>query len=150
MGWMNESGVYTDSMQEMMCEQVIDLLQLFSSHGHSGSTAPYAIELFSKLAEYKPLGPLTGEDWEWTELDYDSDVKYQNKRCGGVFKRTDGSAYYIDGKVFWEWCERQLDPDEEGYPGLHMFKSYFTNRDSRVDITFPYTPETEYVEVKRC
>jgi hypothetical protein len=145
-GWVDDNGKFNDDMQELMCKQVIELLDLFASHGHSGSSAPYAIHMFEKLASYKSVVPLTGEDWEWSELDYDCDPKYQNKRCGNVFKDADGKAYDIDGKVFFDWLERPLEEDEEGYPGVHRFKSYFTSRDSRVYIEFPYTPTTEYVE----
>lgn len=148
-GWTNEDGKFDDDMQELLCTQVLELLDLFSEHGHSGSTAPYAIKLFTKLAKFEPISPLTGEDWEWTKLDYDNDVTYQNKRHSSVFKDADGRAYDIDGKIFWEWVEYELEPDEQGYPGTRKYKSYFTNRDSRVYIDFPYTPTREYVEISR-
>ena len=62
-----------------------------------------------------------------------------------MFKEGDGQAYDIDGKVFWEWFGRPLLEDEEGYPGFDTFKSYYTGRESRVPVTFPYTPSKEYV-----
>jgi hypothetical protein len=102
--------------------------------------------MFKKLAMFEPLIPLTGEDWEWTEV---SAGVFQNKRCSRVFKqadRFDGQAYDIDARVFYEWNERELDPDEEGYPGKRRFKGHYTSRDSMVPVTFPYTPSTEYVE----
>lgn len=140
-GWVDESGKYMDEMQESICLHVLDLLEVFDGEGHSGSSAPYAIELFSKLAKFDPIVPLTGEDWEWSDV---SDVvgaeTYQNKRCSAVFKssdRFDGQPYYIDGKVFWEWYKNEEDGK--------MSKSYFTSRDSAVPIKFPYTPKTEYV-----
>lgn len=147
-GWMKEDGTYCDDTQEMMCEQVLELLHLFSKHGHSGFSAPYAINLFSKLAKFEPVVPLTGEDWEWTELDYGDEIKYQNKRCLHVFKNGIGQAYDSNGRVFWEWIERDLEEDEEGYPGIKLYKTHYTNRDSKVYIDFPYTPTTEYVERK--
>jgi len=124
----------------------LKLLDVFSDEGHSGSSAPYAVQLFEKLAMFKPIVPLTGEDWEWHEA---SEGVFQNKRCSRVFKQADrfnGQAYDIDGIVFYEWSERDLDPDEEGYPGKRRFKSHYTSRDSMVPITFPYTPTTEYQE----
>lgn len=148
-GWMNEDGIFDDDMQELLCTQVLELLELFSTHGHSGTTAQYAINLFEKLAKFEPLAPLTGEDWEWGELDYSDDMQYQNKRCSHVFKDSDGRAYDTQGKVFWEWAERPLDEDEEDYPGVSKFKSHFTSGDSRVYIDFPYTPVSEYIEINR-
>lgn len=133
-GWCDENGKFNDEMQHFMCDQVIELLTIFGEHGHSGSSAPYAIDLFSKLAKFKPIAPLTGEDWEWTDVDH----VFQNKRASNVFKdKETGECYDIDGKVFWEWAK--------SYDTGEPFKSYYTCRESRVPVTFPYTPTTEYV-----
>lgn len=140
-GWIDSEDNYTDEMQELMCNHVLALLDVFADEGHSGSTAPYAIDLFSKLAKFEPIVPLTGEEWEWINMSNLSGGEvYQNKRCGAVFKASNcfnGQPYYLDGKVFWEWCKSNEDGE--------MFKSYFTNQDSRVPIEFPYIPKTEYV-----
>ena len=112
-----------------MSDQVLQLIQLFSTHGHSGSSAPFAVQMFSTLASFKPLDPLTGEDSEWVEV---SEGSFQNNRCGRVFKDGQGNAYDIEGKVF---------RDSDG--------GAFTSRGSRVPVTFPYTPTTEYVDVPK-
>lgn len=146
-GWINEHDVFKDGMQEALCMHVMKLLRVFSEEGHSGTTAPYTVDLFKKLAMFEPIVPLTGEDWEWHEP---SPGVFQNKRCGHVFKqqdRFDGQPYDIQGKVFYRWCERPLDPDEKGYPGMRRFKDSFTNSNSHVPIMFPYTPKIEYVEI---
>lgn len=147
-GWVDENGNYTDELQEAICKHILLLLQVFAKEGHSGTTAPYTINLFSKLAKFDPIVPLTGEDWEWNNVSEhwsDKNVAvYQNKRCGAVFKQTDrfdGQPYYLDGKIFWEWVS--FDDVEGGKP----FKSYYTNHASRVPIEFPYTPKSEYVFV---
>lgn len=137
-GWTNPDGTFKDEMQGLMCSQVLDLLKLFSSHGHSGTTAPYAINLFKQLASFEPLVPVTGEDHEWVEVSKDV---FQNKRCSRVFKqadRFDGQAYDIHAIVFWEWF---TDP-ESG----EKYKTHFTSAESAQPITFPYTPKREYVE----
>jgi len=82
--WVDENGRYCDEMQELICKHVMKLLDVFADEGHSGSSAPYAINLFQKLASFEPVVPLTGEDWEWVEV---GDGMYQNKRCSHVFKR---------------------------------------------------------------
>jgi hypothetical protein len=140
-GWLDDDGNYIDEMQEAICNHVLELIKVFSDEGHSGSTAPYTIDLFKKLAMFEPIVPLTGEDWEWTEIAREmsgsnNGTVYQNKRCGRVFKDDDG-AYDIDGKVFYNWYT-----NENG----KRFKSYYTSRDSRVPVTFPYTPTTVYEE----
>lgn len=122
-GWDLDS----DKMQKLMCDQVLELLELFSKHGHSGSSAPYAINLFTTLAKFEPIVPLTGEDSEWRDCSYGGEPKWQNSRCGHVFKDSDGKAYDCNGIVF---------KDKSG--------GYFTSGKSRVYIDFPYTPKTEY------
>jgi hypothetical protein len=132
-GWLNEDGSYIDEMQQAICEHVLKLLDAFAGEGHSGSSAPYTIDVFSKLASFKPIAPLTGEDWEWVDHEY----CMQNKRAGNVFKQTDrfnGQAYDIDAVVFWEWMEFEGE----------VTKSYFTNAESCQPITFPYVPKIEY------
>jgi hypothetical protein len=111
----------------MLGEAVLKMVKLFADEGHSGYSANAAIGLFERVAKFEPLTPLTGEDDEWVEV---SEGQWQNKRCGHVFKDADGRAYDIDGKIFRE-------PDG----------SCFTSRDSRVYVTFPYTPKREYVDV---
>jgi hypothetical protein len=135
-GWLDENELFTDDMQQAICEHVCKLLQVFGEEGHSGSSAPYAIDLFAKLAKFEPIAPLTGEDWEWTDTGHN----YQNKRCSHVFKDADGSVYDINGKVFWEWCKPY-----DGREPFEPYKSYYTCRESRTPVTFPYTPKTEYV-----
>jgi len=135
--WLDDNGNYIDDMQEAICTHVLKLLEVFSAEEHSGSSAPYAVDLFKKLAMFEPVAPLTGEDWEWVEV---GDGIFQNKRCSHVFKqadRFDGQAYDIDGIIFYDWYT-----DEDG----NKSKSYFTGRDSCVPITFPYIPTKEYKE----
>ena len=136
-GWLDENDNYCDEMQEAICKQMITLLDVFSEAGHSGSSAPYAIDLFSKLAKFEPVAPLTGEDWEWNEV---GDGVFQNKRCSHVFKQPDrfnGQAYDIDGIIFYDWYTNEAGD---------TYKSYFTGAESFVPITFPYTPTREYRE----
>ena len=93
MGWPTEGD---DDPQVWIYKHLKALLEVFDGEGHSGSSAPYTLSLFKKVALFEPLGPLTGEDNEWTEV---SGGLFQNKRCPHVFKEN-GQAYDIDGKVF--------------------------------------------------
>lgn len=120
----------TDEMQALMNQQVRELLLVFGSHGHSGFSASYATTVLEKLLRYEPIRPLTGEESEWHQLDYNDDMRAQNRRCGEVFRRADGTAYHSGKRVFRE-------PDGCCY----------TNSESSVDITFPYTPTKEYINV---
>lgn len=109
-----------DGMQDMMDRNIIEILERFEKQGHSGFSAGYLISCLERLMRFLPLKPLTGEDDEWREI---GEKKYQNKRCSRVFKEN-GEAYDIEGKVF----------SRDGG------RSWFTNYESHVRVTFPYTP----------
>lgn len=129
-----------DSINTWMRDSVLKLLEVFSDEGHSGASAPFAISLFEKLASWKPISPLTGADDEWLEVGPDV---WQNKRASDVFKDENGRAYWMDGIVFWEW----FTPWDNGVAG-EPYKVYFTNRESKVYINFPWThpDKPEYKE----
>lgn len=116
-----------DEMQEAMNLALREIVFVFGSQGHSGFSAGYATDALEKLLRFEPLRPLTGEPEEWNEV---GPGWWQNRRCSRVFKDADGRAYDIDGRVFRE-------PNGCCY----------TSSDSRVYITFPYRPKTEYVDV---
>jgi hypothetical protein len=109
----------------MLGDAVMKMVEQFADEGHSGFSASMAVSIFGKLAKYEPLTPLTGADDEWNEV---GNGTWQSRRCPHVFKDATG-AYDGTGRVF-------QDPDG----------SCWTNSDSRVYITFPYTPKTEIVK----
>lgn len=106
-------------------ENMMDLLSVLGTQGHSGGSIGYCLEMFQCLAKFKCIAPLTGEDNEWIEC---GPGVWQNRRMSTVFKEADGKAYNIDGYVF-------RDPD-----GM-----YYTNGDSRKPIEFPWGYEPPIV-----
>ena len=122
---MIDSG---EAYNDCVTKAILDLIELFDSQGHSGFSAPYVINAFSRLAMFKPLSPLTGEDDEWNDIGDGGSL--QNKRYSAVFKNKDGTAYDVTGKVFTDDGE-----------------VWYTCKDSRVDVTFPYVvpDKPEYV-----
>jgi len=122
LGWPGDC-----EMQQMVCDNLLELLEAFSGQGHSGSSAPYVINLFERLAKFEPISPLTGEDSEWNNT---GDGLFQNNRDGEVFKDEKG-AYWAFGKIF---------RDNDGCA--------YTSMDSRVPIAFPWTrPDPMIVDV---
>ena len=108
-----------DGIQNLVDDNVLELLEILCNQGHSGMSAAYVLNLFDRLSHFLPLTPLTGEDDEWTEV---SPGRFQNKRYSAVFKDSDG-AYNSEGKIF-----------------SHDGKIWFSNKDSRIPISFPYMP----------
>lgn len=109
----------------MMGDAVLKMIRQFDKEDHSGFSAGMAISLFQKVARFEPLTPLTGDDDEWNEIGHG---EYQNRRCSHVFKNADG-AYDSTGRIFRE-------------PNGCCYQSF----ESRVPVTFPYTPTIEYVD----
>jgi len=123
-----------DDYNSAMRKHILHMIEEFADEGHSGFSGAYAIQILTRLLDFKPLAPLTGKDDEWNDVASYGDgntMRWQNNRHSSVFKDADGSCYDIDGKVFWEWW-RDLET------GLAV-KTYYTSRDSRVPVTFPYT-----------
>ncbi len=125
--WGREGG---GNPNGWMYDVTMDIVRLFCTQGHSGSSAPFAIAVFKTLANWEPWGPLTGDDDEW--MDIGDGICFQNRRCSHVFKDSaQGEAYDIQGKIFRE-------PN-----GVT-----FTNIESRTPVTFPYKPTSEFVDVE--
>ena len=132
LGWPGDC-----EMQSMICENVKDLLAVLASQGHSGSSAPYAINMFKDLAMFAPISPITGDALEWSEI---GDNRFQNKRCSALFKdKADGDAYYLNA-IVWR--------TQEGVTYAGMAEKVSGERVfSRQVVKFPFTPKTFYVDV---
>lgn len=115
----------------MLKDAVLEIVRVFSRQGHSGMSASMVTAMAEKLLRYEPLCPLTGADNEWWEIPAGmrpENTTHQNVRCGRVFKRVDGTAYDVEGQILRE-------PDGTCVVG------------GSVEVTFPYIPTTEYVDV---
>jgi hypothetical protein len=79
--------------------QVENLVQTFVAYGHSGGSAHLTLAYFARVANHKPITPLTGEDDEWTDMEQyqPGEPLWQNKRDGRVFKNNE-QAWIIDDK----------------------------------------------------
>lgn len=119
---------------------VLELIELFSKQGHSGMSASLVRNLFNKLADYKPLKPITCEDSEWGDA-IDENNTYQNKRCSSIFKKgKNGKPYYLDAIVF---------RGENGscFTGSSVKLKNGSKLKSRQFINLPFIPKTFYVDV---
>jgi len=109
-------------------DNIIDLLAVLGTQGHSGGSIGYCLRQFDNLAHFRCIKPLTGADDEWNEV---GDGVWQNNRMSSIFKGEDGRAYTIDGYIFEE-------PN-----GIR-----FTGHGSRKYIEFPYHYENPvYIKV---
>ena len=115
-------------MQNMMNNDVLELLKVFSEQGHSGFSAPIATRLFYKLANHKLITEVEDNPDDW-------DDNGQHKYITSIFKREDGTCYYLYGTYFAE-------PDSDNF--------FYNGMCSKTDVHFPLKPsdlETKYIRL---
>lgn len=133
-------------------ESVMELIEVFSKQGHSGMSAPYVVSIFEKVANFKPLIPITGKDEEWCDVRDLGDGKpwYQNKRCSALFKDgQDGKPYYIDAIIKKDqngtcWSGMAWLSEEDYKSGD---RSKMVGKKGYIK-SFPFTPKTFYIDVE--
>ena len=141
-----------DFYEGMTGNAVMELIEIFSKQGHSGMSAPIVADIFKKLANYEPLGPITGKDEEWSDVRDLGNGKpwYQNKRCSALFKDgKDGRPYYIDAVIKRD--QRGVTWSGMAWLSEEDYKS--GDRSKMIDKkgyikSFPFTPKTFYIDVK--
>lgn len=76
---------------DWMYQQVIEAIAVFASHGNSGGSAPWEINLVQKLCDWDIISPLRFTDDEWTDN--------KNPICwhGGLFEYKDN---ILTGRYF--------------------------------------------------
>lgn len=77
---------------DWMYQQVIEALAVFASHGNSGGSAPFEINLVQKLCNWDIISPLRFTNDEWQQIS--SDGTCQNIRKSDVFKEPNGDISY--------------------------------------------------------
>lgn len=80
-GMFDEDSDYNGAIGEA----VMQLIHVLGEQSHSGVSFYATVDVFKRLAQFKPLEPLTGKKEEWKLVDEEANV-YQNVRCYSVFK----------------------------------------------------------------
>ncbi len=92
----------------MLGRAVMDIVKVFAKQGHSGFSAPYVVALFTKIANWDTLTPITNDPEEWEDVSkyFDGKPQWQNKRCPRFFSK-DG------GKTWWDVDEKKVKAVQE-------------------------------------
>jgi hypothetical protein len=124
-----------------IAKSVMELINVFADQGHSGASANIVRSIFNELAQYKPLGGITGDQDEWHDI---SNNIFQNKRLGSVFKQRQihgGKPYYLDA-ISWRtiengstWSGIAKTIDGKDITSRQLIKS------------FPFFPKTFIIDV---
>ncbi|MDR1509752.1 MAG: hypothetical protein LBS53_08940 [Synergistaceae bacterium] len=94
-GWMDKDGVFKEPMQELMCLDLLEIIETIARQNHSGFSYGYLIALLIPLLYAMPITLLQGTDDEWENKD--PSVFSHNERCWDV-KR--GDSYRFDGQPY--------------------------------------------------
>lgn len=80
----------------MLGKAVAELIEVFAKQGHSGFSAPLVIALFTKVASYDVLSPITSDESEWEDISSmcSGTPMWQNKRCPRFFSKDGGKTWY--------------------------------------------------------
>lgn len=138
-----EQGVDSDNIQQLINDNILELVELFASQGHSGLTANYVIHYLSRLLNFKPISPITGESDEWSEA-YES---RQNKRCSSIFYDNDDPDFFYDINAF---TFHEVGTEKgDNFNGGGLIRRYYKEVIGH-GIEFPYNPPEHptVVEVK--
>jgi hypothetical protein len=77
---------------------IMELIRIFAAEGHSGMSAAWSIQLFTRLASFKALTPLTDDSAEWFDVsDFggpSGKPMWQNIRQSSCFSEDGGKTYY--------------------------------------------------------
>lgn len=134
-------------LQAKINENILSLVKEFANQEHSGFTAQYVLNVFSRIISKKPLTPLTEEADEWAVIDYDEEnkiVTYSNKRLPSLYKY----LYTSTGEVDYKYTEGYVFSHDGGHSWYTVNElPKFLNS----EIKFPFFPPTEpqrvYVEI---
>ena len=94
-------GMYDgDPLNEKMADSILEMLKEFSSVGHSGGSAMWAIPVINELLQWHSLTPITSDPNEWTDVSeygYNPGKKlYQNNRDCRMFSEDLMTYYNVD------------------------------------------------------
>jgi hypothetical protein len=131
---MIDSG---EPYNDLAAKAILDLIELFDSQDHSGFSAPYVINAFSRLAMFKPLSPLTGEDDKWNEV---GTGVFQNKRYSAVEEQLD---YLIENA--------NKEENRERFKALKVLAKY--HKPSQISSSIDYHADGRYdltIELGGC
>jgi len=97
----------------MLGEAVMNMVRAHSAAGHSGFSHYMAMQLFERVADFKPLTPLTNDPDEWQLIDEamtaGDDRLWQSRRDPACFSDDGGRTYYSlddDPPQWWKVLRR--------------------------------------------
>lgn len=109
---MRRAGLYDKDSDYggMIPEQVIAMIKA-RGEGHSGGSHALVMNIFNKVANFKPLTPLTSNPDEWMEVTHmtaNGESLHQSNRNPSVFSQDAGKTWYdIDDREKKNWPKKK-------------------------------------------
>ena len=138
-----------DAIITPFAKEILALCEAFGKSGQSGGSAPYTASAISqavkKLMLQEPICDVTGHESEWVDVAQDmGKTMWQNSRCGGLFKYSDGKCSYNDA-IVWKGEE-----DWDTFTGrVYIDEKDFELIGSSQFAKLPFKPKTFYIDVVR-
>ncbi len=139
-----------DAIITPFAKEILALCEAFGKSGQSGGSAPYTASAISqavnKLLLQEPICDIIGHEDEWVNItEYNNgDIIYQNSRCHGLFKYSNGQCSYNDA-IVWQGEEKW----DTFTGGVYIDETNFELISSSQYVNFPFKPKTFYIDVVR-
>lgn len=134
-----------DGYYRMCLNSAVKAYLSLMSDGHSGYSISITKNMVNRLADRKPLTPLTGEDDEWSRDIVDKRkgyICYQNLRCSSVFKKV-----YNDGRIEYNDIDRFICIDINNSNSYHCGRIISKIEKLFPKISMPYYPPTNKIRI---
>jgi hypothetical protein len=139
-----------DAIVTPFAKEILALCEAFGKSGQSGGSAPYTASAISqavkKLMLQEPICDVTGHDNEWVNITERNggEQMWQNARCSGLFKYSDGRSSYVDA-IIWKGEE-----EHDQFTGrVYIDEKNFELIGSSQFVRFPFKPKRFYIDVVR-
>lgn len=135
----------------MIGKAVMELCKCFAGQGHSGFSANWVLDLFSRLGKYEPLTPITDNPKDWTDVSNlggkDSPEMWQSKRNPSLFSENGGKTYYdVDDKKRLKTKSKSYKKKASNKPSIFQRTVYRTpTKDELIEVdSFNLSPDEIY------
>jgi hypothetical protein len=140
------SSTVRNSIIEPLAKEILAFCKAFGESGQAGGAAgDYRASVIAQtikdLCQHKPISDITGHEREWE--DKNGRGLLMNKRCNGLFKKSDGKCDYINAIAFIDKNGDRI------YSPVYIDNKEFELIGERQYVRFPFKPKNFLVDVVR-
>lgn len=97
---LKRAGLFdkTSDYGGLIAEAVMKLVRVHAEAGHSGASHAITLDVFTRVANFKTLTPITTDPTEWQQVCDANELEptglWQNRRQSSLFSRDGGKTWY--------------------------------------------------------